>query len=56
MNHVNYLAEFISVIMFQVALPVAVLAWSWIKVRGKRSIDLSKQRVTMSTQMRKGYV
>ena len=48
--------DLISVILFQALLPVAFLGWTWMKVRKARNVDFSKDRVYMTTNMRKGYV
>ncbi len=56
MADVNFIADFFSVILFQALLPVGVLIGCWVRVRRVRTIDFAKDRVYMTTNMRKNYV
>lgn len=50
-------AEFFSTMIFQVALPIGILAWKWSRIRAKRTVDYAKQkRASMASQMVSRYV
>lgn len=46
-------AEFISIMIFQVALPIAALIWIWAKSRAKRCEFRVKKVRAVSTASRK---